>query len=627
MNRRHPAAARHVLPILLLAGTLLLGVGPAFAGKPKGPSAKDDASNILAAGIKSADFVARGMAYEGLAFNKRNKDLKQILKDGTDDPQWVVRAGIARAYIRLRDKAWKQVVHDALIRPTIKPREVLVVLEAVKPKEAVAALVEITADKEHERQDAIADGVLRVNPAYLAALVNTCVRSKDALVRGVGLRIVKQLDIHTHHDHLVPIAKGSGKDAEVVKALVELSDRAKEGEETGFLAYLKPSDAALRDRVTLARAHHGDKSVGLAVLKIAAAAEGKARVEALHMYRPIASKPHAAQVAALLGTSPDGTLALAVYEILARLGDRSMAANAKALAMGTNVDLRPAGVYYLGRIGGAGRLREMHEYLTDGIADVRIAAARVIGYIASHVSVGPLREGLDQEKEPQVRIELLRALTAIRHKSAVETLMFYTRERDDELRRLVVRALADSGERTARAGLQTALSDKSPDVRFEAVRGFILSDPANAVKVFKRALSWLPEGALLKLTREFGDPMQSYIELALATRRYEIREEALMALRLLPKFQAALLKKMLAQSDDADLRVRVLKRLFELEGSKVATEVKSMALSASVSVRLAAIRMLGSLKRDKEAGELLVKFMQEPNQRIRIAAALTYLGG
>jgi len=615
---------------LLLAAATLLFASPAAAGKRKKASKvkpKDDAIHILKSGLKSADFVARGMAYEGMAFNKRDKTTKQTLKDGTDDPQWVVRAGIARAYIRMRDKAWQKVVHDALIRPTIKPREVLPVLEHVKPKQAVAAVIDILGDKEHERQDAIADGVLRVNPSYLAALVIACVKSKDELVSGAGLRILKQFDVHLHHKHLAPIAKKAGKNPEVVKAMVALSDRAQEGDGTEFLKYLKPKDAALKDKVVLARARHGDKSVGKAVLKIAAGLQGRARVEALHMYRPIATKAHAKQVAALLGEAPDGALALAVYEILARLGDRTMAPQAKQLAMGTKVDLRPAGVYYLGRIGGAGRLREMHTYLSDGISDVRIAAARVIAFIASPVSVGPLREGLDHEKNAQVRIEFLKALTAIKHKTAVQTLMFYTRERDNELRRLVVRALADSGEKTARGGLQTALRDKSPAVRFEAVRGFILSDPANAVKVFKRSLNWLPEGSILKLTREFGDPMQSYIELALATRRYEIRDEALDALNQLPKFQAPLLTKVLNSSDDADLRIRVLKALFELQGKKAATQVKSLALSSSTNLRVVAIRLLGKLGRDKEAKELLLRFMQEPNQRVRIAAALTLLGG
>ncbi|GEM_PF-2941864 len=611
--------------VATLVAAMLLAP-PAEAKKSK-VKPRDDANHILMAGVKSADFTARAMAYEGIAFNKRNKALKQTLKDGTDDPQWTVRAGIVRAYVRLRDKSWKKLVHDALIRPTLRTHEVLPVLEVVKPKQAIAAILSVLVDKEHERQNAIADGLLRANPKYLATLVNAAVGNKDPLAREAGMRVIKQLDIDRHAAHLVPIAKKSGKKPEVIKAMVALAARARPGDDTTFLKYLKTKDPALRNLVTLARARQGDKSVGKDVLKIAAAAQGKARVKALKTYRAIASSAHSKTVRGLLGPNPDGALALSVYEILALQGDRSMAKDASALASGTNVQLRPAGVYYLGRVGGAGRLREMHQYLSDGISDVRIAAARVLGFIASPISVGPLREGLDHEKDPQVRMELLRALTSIRHKKAVETLMFYTRERDNEIRRLVVRALADSGERAARSGLQAALRDRSPAVRVEAVRGFILSDPANSVKVFKRALSWLPQGALLKLTREFGEAMESYVELALFNRRYEMREEAIAALALIPKKQAALLKKVLSATDDADLRIRVLTRLFDIEGKKVATEVKSLALSSNIRVRLVAIRMLGKLKRDKEAKQLLVKFMAEANQRVRIAAALTYLGG
>jgi HEAT repeat protein len=75
------------------------------------------------------------------------------------------------------------------------------------------------------------------------------------------------------------------------------------------------------------------------------------------------------------------------------------------------------------------------------------------------------------------------------------------------------------------------------------------------------------------------------------------------------------------------LRVRVLSQLFLLEGKKVATEIKTAALGQQVRARVAAIRMLGKLKGDKEAAELLLRFLDEADERVRIAASLTFLGG
>jgi HEAT repeat protein len=289
-------------------------------------------------------------------------------------------------------------------------------------------------------------------------------------------------------------------------------------------------------------------------------------------------------------------------------------------------------VFYLGWVGGAGRLGEMHDYLRDGIPSVRIAAARVVGYIASPVSVVPLRDRLDKERDDGVRIELIKALASIKHRDAYEGLMFYTREKNTELRQIVVRALAESGESLARPGLQNALNDSDVHIRTEAVRGFLLSDIAEAVKVWRRSLQWLPRGALLDLTRELGKTMEGFIEIGLFETRNDeagvaLREEAFIALQLLPQAQGPMLRKVEQITEDDDLRIRVLTRLFELEGSKVAVEIKTLAMSQSPRARIAGLRLLGKLKGDKEARDILEKALDEPDERIRIAAALTYLGG
>ncbi|MCB9740531.1 MAG: HEAT repeat domain-containing protein [Deltaproteobacteria bacterium] len=618
--------------VLALAVPMLLApplVSTAEAGKAAELKPKDDALHILREGMKSPDFHARGMAYEGIAFDKKNKELKTILKDGEEDPQWVVRAGVARAYMRLRDNSWKRVVAEALGRATLDPREVLPALDTLKDKEAVAFLVDTLADKEFERQDAVADAMVIRGHARLGDFIVAALGSKSPLVKSAGLRALKQLSSILHGRHVTTVANKLGKNAEVIAIVCEIAEGAPKGADVSFLAKLKPGkgDQALADRVVLARAQHGDRAVGKDVLAIAARREGDERIAAVEIYKSILSKDHAGAVKALLEGEPSPRLKLAVYEVLANMGDRSMVKQAEEMASGTDVELRPVGVYYLGRIGGAGRISEMHRYLKDGIPEVRIAAARVIAWIASPISVSPLRNALDDERRPEIRVEFLRALTSIKDKAAYEALVFYSREKDDEIRRRVVRALGESGDKSARTGLQNALRDRSKEVRVEAVRGFILSDPANAVSVFERSLGWLPRGTLIAMTREFGDAFDSYLELALFSKRIEMREEALEALSLLPKKQAALLRKVLASTDEDDLRVRVMKRLFDLEGKGVATDVKALALSSSTRVRIEAIRLLGSLKGDKEATQMLERFLSEADQRVRIAAALTYLGG
>lgn len=633
-----PRPSSRTLTIALTLSLMLMlqatDAAAARKGKGKGKPAKEQkpdatlaAHATLLAGIKSADFQARGMAYTGIAYDKKNKEVRQLLKDGSEDPQWIVRKGIALGYLHLKDPAWRKVVLDALAMPTLQPIEVLAVFDDMAPKDAHSVLIEALSDKESERQNAIVDAIVLRNQPVTGALIAAAIGAKSKLARDAGLRALQQMNVLLHGTHLQFIAKAHGKDPDVVKIIVGIAEQVRPGVDVSFLQQLKPKDKALEDRVTIVRAVHGERSVGKAVLRIAAGLEGDERVKALHVYRAIASKDDVAAVKALLGSGPSPRLALAVYEVLAMVGDRSMTAEAKELAMGTDVQLRPTGVYYLGRIGGAGRLPEMHDYLRDGIPDVRVAAARVLAHIASPVSVAPLREGLDNEREPRVKVELLKALAAIKDQRAYEALMFYTREDDDEVRRLVVRALAESGDKTTRSGLQNAVRDRSAEVRFEAIRGFLMSDPAQAVIQYKRALGWFPRGSILALTREFRDTFVSYLEIALFSERAEMREEAMDALNLLPQLRTELLKKVLTHSKDDDLTIRVLRRLFELEGKGIAMEIKTHALSSRPRVRIAAIRMLGQLGRDKEAVELLEANMSQPNPSVRIAAALTLVGG
>lgn len=593
------------------------------------PDRKVDAFTILKAGLKSADFHARGMAYQGIARNKKDKELKALLKDGTQDPQWVVRAGVARAYMAIKNKAWVQLVHDGLVRPTLDAREVLPVLDALKDKVAVKTIVNVIADKEHERQNQIVDGMIARNHDRLGLFVVDALKSKDPLVKKAGERALKQLEPVLHSRHLDFVAKKLGKNADVIRMLVDIANKAETSRHWAYLTSLKPGkkDAALKNAVAMARARYGDRAVGKSVLAVAAASQGDAQIQALEAYKKIADKKDAGAVKKLLEGEPSKRLIFAVYEILAQVGDRSMRSAARKLAEGTNVALRPTGVYYLGRVGGAGQLSAMHTYLKDGLSEVRLAAARVLAWIASPVSVQPIREALDYEKDKEIRKALIFALASIKHRTAIQALMFFTRERDEELRRRVVRALAESGEKAARQGLQTALRDRSKDVRVEAVRGFLMSDKANSVRVWKRALGWLPRGTILAFTAEFKGSFESFLELALFSKRMAAREEALEALALLPKQQPALLRKVLQTTSDTDLRIRVLNRLVKLDGKKAATEIKSLALGTSARVRVAAIRHMGLLKKDKEARELLERFLGDTNQAVRIAAALTYVGG
>ena len=593
---------------------------------------KDQAISTLHKALKSADFAARGMAYRGAAFDKTNKDLQKQLEDGMLDPQWVVRRGVAEAMYATKNPKWAQIIKEALGLAVLSPYDVLPALDDMADKDTVALLLSVLSDKENPLVDKIMTALINRNRPNLAALMVAALGSKDSLAQATASKGVSQLDPVLQPKVLDAVAKAQGGNDEIVKSLLSVAEKSDERVPVLYLQPAKPKDPVLAARVLAVRALHGDRTVAKALLAACQKATGKDQVALLNAFRRVAAKDDAAGLKSILNGAPSPDLMFAVYEILARLGDRTMSKEAAKLAESTDTDVRATGVFYLGWVHGAGMLPDMHRYLDDGIPAVRLAAARVLGALASPVSIAPLKRALEVERDETVRLELTRSLAAIKATPAFEALMLFTQEKDVEFRRTVVRALADSDDVAVRPGLQNALNDNDPRIRAEAVRGFVKSDPAQSPKIWERALKWLPRGFMLELTNELNKTMAGFLEIALFKAPNDqnglaLREEALLGLHLLPEAEARVLHKVLQSSDDEDLRIRMLNALFVLEGQKIGTEVKSLALSSGPRTRVAAIRMLGKLKGDKEVPELLAKFLDDLDERVRVASALTLLGG
>lgn len=608
---------------------------PAFAAAaPAKPALKpaDYALTITRGALKSADFGTRGMAYRAAQFDKANKEVQKLLEDGMLDPQWPVRRGVAEAMFSTKNPKWAQIVKEALGLAVLSPYDVLPVLDDLPDSATIPLLIAVISDKESQLQDKVMAALVGRNRPNLGAVFVAALGSKDTLAQATALKGLAQVDPVLQAKVLEQVAKAQSGNDDVVKQLVAIAEKSDERVPVAYLNPIKPKDPILGQRALALRALHGDRTVTKALLAVCQKASGKEQIEFLTAYRGIASKDDVAGLKSIINGAPSPDLLFAVYEILARLGDRSMSSEAQRLADSTDTDVRATGVFYLGWVSGPGRLKEMHTYLDDGIPAVRLAAARVLGSIQSPVSIMPIKEAIEREQNDNVRLELIRSLASIKDKRAYEALMFFTREKDGTVRRAVVRALAESGEAAVRPGLQNALNDNDSRIRAEAVRGFILSDVAQAVKVWERALKWLPRGVTLDLTRELNKTMEGFLEIALFQAGKDengiaLREEALVGLHLMPEAETRVLHKVLNTSDDDELRIRMLQQLWLNEGKKVAADIKSLALSSGVRARVSAIRLLGKLGGDKEAKELLVKFLDDTDERVRVSAALTLLGG
>jgi len=616
-------------PFVVALAAVLLVSGIAEAAKPKSKpkevkfTSRDDAEANLEKSTKSSDFSARAMAYEGLAFVRDRAKAMQILKDGAKDPQWIVRRGVATAYIQMRAIEYKALLQTGLADPGIPTKEVLVVFDLLKEADAQAIFFAVIGDKDVMHRDRIMEALVQRGGPTLGHLLKAGIAHKTPQAAESTRKALERLRADLHAAAAIEVAKVAKDDA-TMTALVAIAEAAAPEVKTPFLRSLKTSNGALALRILAERARHGDRDAAAGLIEVARTKGAEDQIRALTALKSVATKKDAPAVKALLPRKPSAAHLFAIAEILAQVGDSSLEPRFKEWAHGTEPELRPPAVYFLGRLGGVGALPALHGYLKDGIPGVRREAARALGFIGQGVSVGPLKEAAEEERDADVRFEVVNAMSQIRTKESIEALLFFARERDVRVRRAVTKALAESREPIAGQGLASALNDQDPEVRAMAVRGYILSDPARSVDVWRRALAWLPAGTILAFTREIGQPMLGYIELALLCEREEAREEAIEALRLLPKDEPEMLKKIIATAQDETLKVRLLERLVVLAGDKAAEEVKTLALAGQPRVRVAAIRLLRKLK-DKQAAELLEQRLLDPDERVRVAASLTYL--
>jgi HEAT repeat protein len=133
-------------------------------------------------------------------------------------------------------------------------------------------------------------------------------------------------------------------------------------------------------------------------------------------------------------------------------------------------------VLALSKIGGEEAVPLLAKGLNDGEGALRSAAALGLGLTKLSVAVGPLLNRLPQEGDPEVEVEIVRALGRVGDPRAVPVLAerasgggFFSRV-PSSIRVEATRALGEIGGEPARAVLQRLLRERNPEVREAAVK-------------------------------------------------------------------------------------------------------------------------------------------------------------
>ena len=132
--------------------------------------------------------------------------------------------------------------------------------------------------------------------------------------------------------------------------------------------------------------------------------------------------------------------------------------------------VRREAITSLSRVGGPQVTDRVLKALDDDQPDVRSAAARAVGLLGGAEAGLALSRQLDQERDPNVAVNLIRSLARVGHTDAVPQLGRRTASRlfsrtPKPVRIAALQALWSLGTPSARSAVMQALDDRDPDVR------------------------------------------------------------------------------------------------------------------------------------------------------------------
>jgi len=170
-----------------------------------------------------------------------------------------------------------------------------------------------------------------------------------------------------------------------------------------------------------------------------------------------------------------------VYETvnwaLIQIGTPSVKPLINALTSSVSL-IRTNAAYCLGRIKDRRAVEPLIKLLNDGDSWVRWQAIRALAELKDRRATEPLLKLLNDE---QLRTEIIHVLGQIGDASAIDTLSFYLKDKNAEVRIAVISALGNIGHKSAVPFLINALSDKDSGVKCQAISSLGKIGDASAI--------------------------------------------------------------------------------------------------------------------------------------------------
>ena len=617
-----------VNPIVGLSLALCLAVPATHAKVSK--DAKERAIATLLTGAKSADFDVRAMAVEGLG-KAPKKRVIAVVKDALADQQWQVRRAVIRSLVKLKDKSWQTAISNAMLSSGLDAeKEVFPLLEAIGPKGALPVMKKAFENPKMPQPQRYVELLAKQGGAWLLKGFTMGLSLKQKQAKEAFIEQLPKLDLQAAGPlfKAVLLKQTAATQKAVLERLVDTQGKV----DVSFTKkLLKAKDSEVKFRAAAVLGTSGDKSGRKLLVSALQADDDDKKLMALRALKNIAGtdlKPHLKPFTSSDKTPAD--LLLAALEIHAALKNEKLGPWLEKRLTGRIVQSIPvqvAAVSVYGSVRGKAALPVLYKLLGHGDIRVRKGAAKALGDLARRESINNIRQALfNNNEDPGVKVELIKALEAINSPECLDVLRSEIGSPHDSVKEAVVRALAKVRHAKTVPDLEIILRDaRSMDLRRLAVRSILRLGPLRYVKHFTNAMNWMTADDMIGLTKEHEREMIPHIQQALSSPREATREAGIAALKQLgSKTQSELFRRMALGNKRAQMRLAGLRSLMALEGKKGGDVYKALVKDADMSVRVEALKALGILSA-KAAQELLFKATDDPDEKIRVAAAAALL--
>ncbi len=552
--------------VLYSLGLLLLTLVPATAGAAVSDELAEELQGHVDEHVDGDDLAAKraGLLTWGLIADSDDHDAIAEYKTADKLP---IRVAAGSALMMAGDSEAKSFLVDQLTGES----DVFPLLRdhiRVLPDEMERELIESLVDKGDAPHRRAAFRYLSTRYGELFELLSNYATDSNAEIREPAIEALrasgreKALEVAESDLLSSGDSKLQGAGLEMVVGISRLPGRAPAAIEVLKGAADHDNDEiAQKAAIRLLEMH--DKSGVDRLLSLIGDLENKARrLEIVDALLEHGIAPETKQVKKLREKTDDGKLKHKLLELVVASGDDETFDKVREQFGSTHFDKRLVAARAMGASDDDKAVEMLGEALFEGNADMRLAAARSIRQISDAESLSALKRAISEERNQDVKIEVIRALGAIGSEKALRVLRFNSRTRQSEVKKAIIEAVREAGKEKGADTLNMFFDSRDLELQWKAFIAALDVAPDVAMERVEQAFRNPPDNFMRDLESLPMNRQKRLLEVLLVHENDRVRSEAIEQARRIgaPLFE---MYRELAGSEDTpeSTRLGLLRRL------------------------------------------------------------------